>query len=118
MWCSRAILDHRSLLAGQREATQLARLANYRVKKSPAEIAQALIGNYREDLLFELGACLSLYDTYQQKLQDCDRLLASKLPHLAQSYPQPVETPSAAAKQRTRHSPTFAFRELPASILA
>jgi hypothetical protein len=99
-----------AILAGQPEATQLASLANYPVKKSPAEIAQPLAGNYGEDLLFELGACLSLYHTYQQKLQDCHRLLASKLASLA----QPVETPSAtppAAKQPTKHSPTFALRE-------
>jgi len=77
-----------AILSGQREAHQLASLANYRVKKSRAEIAQALEGHYREDLLFELEACLSLYDTYQAKLQDCDQLLASKLASLAQRYPR------------------------------
>jgi hypothetical protein len=41
-----------AILSGQRDSHQLASLAN-RVKKSRAEIAQALEGHYREDLLFE-----------------------------------------------------------------
>lgn len=55
----RAIPQRRpnSILAGHRDPNYLASLAHFRVKKSPDEIAAALHGNWREDLLFELRSC-------------------------------------------------------------
>ncbi|TAG99131.1 MAG: hypothetical protein EAZ16_15135 [Sphingobacteriales bacterium] len=57
-----------SILAGERNPEVLASLANYSVKKSKEEIAKALKGNWREDLLFELKSSLSLYDTSIQSI--------------------------------------------------
>ena len=67
----RAILD--AILAGQRDPTYLASLAHFRVKKSPQEIAEALHGNWRVDLLFELQSCLAFYDTYKREIIICDK---------------------------------------------
>ncbi|TAG53508.1 MAG: IS110 family transposase, partial [Cytophagales bacterium] len=61
-----------SILAGERNPEVLASLANYSVKKSKEEIAKALKGNWREDLLFELKSSLSLYDTFCKKIEECD----------------------------------------------
>lgn len=102
-----------AMLGGERDASQLASLANYRVKKSKEEIALSLEGNYREDLLFELRSCLSLYDTYRQQLKECDTVLASKIAVLASTYQPPSAiTHEKPAKQRTKHSPTFDIQAL------
>lgn len=51
----RSIIE--AILAGETDVHKLASLANFRVKKSKAEIALSLQGNRREDLLFELQEC-------------------------------------------------------------
>ncbi|MBS1604475.1 MAG: hypothetical protein JST42_17550 [Bacteroidetes bacterium] len=71
----RAILD--AILAGHRDPVYLASLAHFRVKKSKEEIAAALHGNWREDLLFELRSCLTFYDAYKKEILVCDQKIES-----------------------------------------
>tara|TARA_Y100000310_G_scaffold214887_1_gene215849 strand:+ start:374 stop:682 length:309 start_codon:yes stop_codon:yes gene_type:complete len=61
----RAIIE--AIIGGERDAESLARLVNYRVKKSKMEIALSLEGNWRSDLLFEVKSCLALHDFYNQQ---------------------------------------------------
>lgn len=65
-----------AILAGETDPVKLAGLVDYRVRKSRSEIALALEGNRRSDLLFELRCCLELYDFYCQKIRDCDNELS------------------------------------------
>lgn len=62
----------RSILAGQRDPHQLATHRDHRCKHDEATIAKALVGNYREEHLFELRQAVELFDVYQAKLTDCD----------------------------------------------
>ena len=62
----------RAILAGGRNPRKLAELRDKRCKNPVEVIAKALDGNYREEHLFELRQALELYDTYQQKLAECD----------------------------------------------
>jgi transposase len=102
----RAIID--AILSGQRDAQQLAALVDGRVKKSKEEIAKSLHGNWREDLLFELKECLSLYDVYQAKIMDCDQQLKKVLESIQGSQCTMVPLPKLPCKkQRTKHSPLF-----------
>jgi hypothetical protein len=73
----RAILD--AILAGHRDPNYLASLAHFRVKKSPDEIAAALHGNWREDLLFELRSCLAFYDAYRKEILICDQKIHARI---------------------------------------
>ncbi len=61
-----AILD--AILAGERDPQKLASLADYRVKKSQAQIEAALTGDYRPELLFVLNQSLQDYRQIQQQL--------------------------------------------------
>jgi transposase len=56
-----------AILAGQRESEHLISLVSHRVKKSRQEIADALQGWWREELLFELQASLDFYRLYERK---------------------------------------------------
>jgi hypothetical protein len=62
----------RAILAGERNPAALAALRNYRVKSAEDEIAKALEGDCRAEHLFSLQQTVELYDTYQQKIADCD----------------------------------------------
>lgn len=62
----------RAILAGERDVTRLAAHRDGRCGHSEAEIAQALVGNYREEHLFALQQAVELYDFYTQQLQICD----------------------------------------------
>ncbi|HVI78461.1 MAG TPA: hypothetical protein VM715_09930, partial [Candidatus Acidoferrum sp.] len=42
------------------------------IRFSQEEIAQSLVGNWREELLFVLRQALELYEVYQQKIAACD----------------------------------------------
>jgi len=103
----RAIID--AILTGQRDPQKLASIVDSRVKKSKEEIAKSLHGNWREDLLFELKECLSLYDTYQSKILVCDQQLKKVLESM-QNTPAVMAPLSKLKKQRSKHSPLFDVR--------
>jgi transposase len=50
----------------------LAKLRDYRVAASEAEIAHSLEGNWREDVLFELQQVVDAYDFHQKQIAACD----------------------------------------------
>jgi len=55
----------RAIVAGIRNPQELAKLRNYRIHASEAEIAKSLEGTWKEEHLFCLAQALSLYDTYR-----------------------------------------------------
>ena len=110
----RAILD--AILAGHRDPNYLASLADFRVKKSPDEIAAALHGNWREDLLFELRSCLAFYDAYRKEILICDQKIQAIMLDFfpeAELLPLPNKgTEKPVRKQVNRNSPSFNVRQL------
>ncbi len=61
-----------AILAGNRDPKHLSTLVDIRVKKSQQEIADALQGSWRDELLFELRTSMEFYKVYEQALLDCD----------------------------------------------
>ena len=76
-----AILD--AILAGERDPRKLASLADYRVKKSQAQIEAALTGDYRPELLLVLNQSLEGYRQIQQQLAQCDLAVEKQLAQIA-----------------------------------
>lgn len=97
-----------AILAGERDPDKLASLANYRVKKSREEIAKALIGNWRNDLLFELRRCLTLHDVYCHEIKECDHQLEIAIRSLLPQSQSVADFKYAkATKQRNKYMPEF-----------
>jgi transposase len=69
-----AILD--AIVAGERDPEVLAGLRDYRCKKSEAEIAKALKGDWREEHLFTLRQSLEAWRFHQKMMADCDEQIA------------------------------------------
>ena len=68
-----------AILAGERDPRKLAKLRDERCRRTEAEIARALHGNWREEHLFALKQALELYRNYQQLLRECDSKLEAQL---------------------------------------
>lgn len=69
----------RAIVAGERDPHRLAALRHERVKKSAAEIVQALEGEYRDEHLFTLRQALELYDFYLARITECDQAIDQTL---------------------------------------
>jgi transposase len=66
-----SILD--AIVAGRRDAEQLAELADGRIHADKETVVKSLVGHYRSEHLFTLRQSLEAYRQYQKMLADCDR---------------------------------------------
>jgi transposase len=73
----------RAILAGERDPKKLAELSHRQIRASREEIAKSLEGNWRPELLFLLKQEVEMYDTYQQRIAECDRELEAHLKSFA-----------------------------------
>lgn len=71
-----------ALLQGERDPLKLAALASVRVKTPSAQIARALVGDYRREHLFTLKTAFELYHAYEAKIEACDAELTRELEQL------------------------------------
>lgn len=108
----RAILD--AIIRGERDPSKLASLTNNLVKKSKEEVALALQGNWRDDLLFEITSYLSFYDTYEQAINVCDKKMEVVLMEYKSADTDLVNEASlkVIAKKKNKYSPSFNVRHL------
>jgi transposase len=79
--CSgQAIIE--AIIAGERNPIALAELASRRVKSTKAEIAKALIGDWRPEHLYCLAQAHQMYLRYQLDIGQCNAKLADELEKL------------------------------------
>ena len=103
----------KAILRGERDPWSLAALANPAVKASPADIAKSLHGNWREELLLVLRQELELYQTYQDKIAECDHELQKHLRSLAPKVDlqaQPLGPRPKGKKVPRGNTPKFDLR--------
>jgi len=93
-----------AILRGERDPQKLAALADRRVKKSPAQLAAALTGNYRDEELFVLGQALASYRHYQQQIAACEEKILVQLEALRAACPE--KSAAAAAAPATDEAAT------------
>lgn len=72
-----AIVD--SILDGQRDPVELAKLRDPHIQANEATIRKSLVGNWRPEHLFTLKQSRQLYRTYQQQIVDCDQQIEDLL---------------------------------------
>jgi len=94
-----AIVD--AILAGQRDAAELAKLRDSRIKADPETIRKSLVGNWRLEHLFTLRQSRELYRTYQQRIVECDLEIEKRLPKFEPRV-DPAEKPLPPDQKRNR----------------
>lgn len=97
-----------AILSGQRNAEQLAQLADARVKADQATIAKALTGFYKEQHLFTLQQCWDLYHFHQRQLHQCDARMEQLLQKWAEESGQ-AELAYTPQKKKYKHKNEPAF---------
>ena len=68
-----------AILEGERDPVTLAALKDPRIKASKSQIADALTGDYRAELLFVLKQEFDLYCTHQDLIRRCDEEIEAHL---------------------------------------
>jgi transposase len=101
----------RAIVAGERDPKQLAALRQPGVKKTAAEIAKALTGNYRPEHLFALRQALALYDFYTEQLAACDAEIERQFANLKPvSEDLPPLPPSEKPDSHSKNAPSYDAR--------
>jgi transposase len=93
----------RAIVAGERDAQTLGQLRDKRCRRSPAEIAKALTGNYRSEHIFALKQALALYDFYTAQIADCDAEMERQYAAL-QPIADAADLPPQTSRKRNSHS--------------
>ena len=93
----------RAIVAGERDAETLGQLRDKRCRRSPAEIAKALTGNYRSEHIFALKQALALYDFYTAQIADCDAEMERQYAAL-QPIADAADLPPQTSRKRNSHS--------------
>jgi len=115
-WTGQRIV--RAILAGERDAETLAALSHPGIRATRDTIAKSLEGTWQPDLLFVLQQEVAMYDSYQQRIAECDQALEQHLKSIGDKVaetrpnpePAPMTSPSARPRRRRKagsHAPQF-----------
>jgi transposase len=96
----------RAIVAGERDPWKLTKLSDPRIRASQEEIAKSLEGNWRPELLFVLQQELQMFDTYQQRIAECDHELQKHLARFKDTVPLPAKNKAKKSKPN-KHHPQF-----------
>jgi len=84
----------RAIVEGERDPRKLAKLRDWRCRKSEAEIAEQLSGHWREDHLFSLRQGLKMYDNIQERIAEYEKEILRKLREMEQEQCRGQEVPA------------------------
>lgn len=100
----------RAIVAGEHNPQVLAQMRDHRCRKSEAEIAAALEGNYRFEHLFVLKQSLEQYDFYDRQIRQCDAELETmyaSLPPADQDNENPLPPPKPTRRKPRKNQAHF-----------
>lgn len=103
-----------SILSGERDPVALAKLKDPRIRSSEDQIARALEGDYRDELLFVLAQQLAAYDFLQDQIVGCTNKITDQLGSLRLTPEEPLpELPKTKVRNRRgANTPPDEVREL------
>ena len=102
-----------AIIAGERNPVKLAKMKNYRIKKSVNIIAKSLQGDYREEHVFALEQSLQLYEFYQKQMRIVDQKIDSHLKKFdlkVDLKKNPVPPSTKTNKKPEKNAPKFDLR--------
>src|SRR5437667_11450315 len=92
----------RAIVAGERDAHELAKLRDRRCGKSEEEIVEQLSGHWREDHLFSLRQALKMYGAIQERIADYEREILRKLVEMERAECHGQEPPKLKNPQKAK----------------
>jgi hypothetical protein len=103
----------RAIVAGERDWHKLAALKDFRIHASPDEMAAALKGAYRGELVFVLAQELHLYEVFQAQIAACDVQIEQCLSQFADPVDlttAPLPSSKRRGKKQPGNAPNFDWR--------
>ncbi len=112
-----------AILNGERDGEVLSQLVHNRVRKTKQEIADALQGQWNEELLYELESCYMLYKTFQESIAQCDRrteclLEAATQEICTESVPKLTKKQLKGKNQQKFNLPLFSYKMFGVDLFA
>ncbi len=86
----------RAIVAGERDAKQLALLRDKRCRSDERTIAGSLEGHYRQEHLFALAQAVECYDFYQQQVKACEGAIERHMRQIEGDNDNDPDVPPAA----------------------
>ena len=102
----------KDIVRGVRDPLKLAKHRHESCKRTEAEIAAALHGNWRAELLFGLKQALKLYEFYQQQLRDCEAEIETCLRSMKDKSDGRPLPPSLRKRKPEKNEVRFGARAL------
>jgi transposase len=102
----------KAILRGTRDPQELAKYRNEHCQCTPAEMARALQGNWREEHLFALRQALKTYEHLRKQLAECDDCIKKYLKTLADKSGGAVLPQKTPRRPSKATEPTFDARRL------
>ena len=96
----------RAIVAGERDPRELVKYRDRRCKKSPTQLAEYLVGTWRDEHLFNLAMALRLYDQLEEMIGQYEQQILQQLVDLQppERRDEPVPPhPSRAKEQVIRY---------------
>lgn len=93
----------RAIVDGQRDPHALARLRDRRCRKSEAQIAEHLTGNWRPEHLFNLRQALNIYDQLCTVIDNYDSEILSYIETLQPAEPSDTSAPPPTSKAKAKN---------------
>jgi transposase len=111
------ILD--AIVSGQRDPRALATLRDYRCKKSEAQIAKALHGDWREEHLFTLNQSLQAWRFHRELIAQCEAQIQAQLTQIHSHSDDPAPpTPKTGANKPDPTQRELLFRKFGTDLTA
>lgn len=103
----------RAIVAGERDPDALASMRDVRCRESLQTIRAALVGNYQPEHVFALSQAVALFDSYQDRIADCDQQIENSLRQLNACRPEPeTKLPAPRTKTKQANAPKFDVRTM------
>ena len=102
----------RAIVAGEHRPQVLVQLRDGRLKSSQQELIKALTGHYRKEHLFVLQQALTMFDSYSQRIGECDQEIEEFLDDLQPpTDPElPPLPPDPKPKSNCKNGPQYDAR--------
>lgn len=100
----------KAILDGERDAKKLEQLVSLRCESERKNIEKALIGDWRDEYLFELRDCYDLYNYYWQKIRNIDKEIERLLEMNSKQTQHEVskkDYKSSSQKRNQKNAPNF-----------
>jgi transposase len=102
----------KDIVRGERDPLKLAKHRHESCKRTEADIARALYGNWRGELLFGLKQALHLYEFYQKQLRECEAQIEACLRALKDKSDGRPLPPSLRKRKPEKNEVRFGARAL------